>query len=111
VFLAAYLGLVGLRVIVLGQSWTIFAHQFGSGALLLFSFFMISDPMTIPNRRGPRIAYAIIVAIVAFLWQFALFRTNGLVWALFFCAPLVPVIDRLWPAERFEWRRDRAQAA
>jgi Na+-transporting NADH:ubiquinone oxidoreductase subunit NqrB len=108
VFLAAYLGLFGLRVIILGQPWAIFAHQFGGGALLLFSFFMISDPMTVPNRRAPRIAYAIVVAVAAFLWQYALFRSNGLVWALFFCAPLVPVIDRLWPAERFEWRQDRA---
>ncbi len=110
VFLAAYLGLIGLRVIVLGQPWAIFAHQFGNGGLLLFSFFMISDPMTIPNRRGPRIAYAIVVAVAAFVWQFALFWTNGLVWALFFCAPLVPVFDRLWPARNFEWKRDHARA-
>lgn len=104
VFLAAYLGLVGLRVLVLGQPWTIWLHQFSNGGLLLFAFFMISDPMTIPNRRSARVTYAIVVAIVAFLWHFALFRPNGLVWALFFCAPLVPVIDRLWPAPRFEWR-------
>ena len=49
-------------------------------------------------------AYAIIVAIVAFLWHFALFKPNGLVWALFFCTPLVPIIDRLWPGEKYEWR-------
>ncbi len=55
-------------------------------------------------------AYAIVVAIAAFLWHFALFKTNGLVWALFLCTPLVPLIDRLWPAEKFEWRQ-RAQIA
>ena len=103
-FLAAYLGLAALRVIALGQPWTIFAHQLANGGLLLFAFFMISDPMTIPNRRDARIAYAIVVAIAAFLWHFALFRPNGLVWALFFCTPLVPLMDRLWPAEKFEWR-------
>ena len=36
----------------LGQPWTIFVHQFSNGGLLLFAFFMISDPMTIPNRHG-----------------------------------------------------------
>jgi Na+-transporting NADH:ubiquinone oxidoreductase subunit NqrB len=103
-FLAAYLGLVALRVLALGQPWTIFAHQLANGGLLLFAFFMISDPMTIPNRRDARVAYAIVVAIVAFLWHFALFKPNGLVWALFFCTPLVPLMDRLWPAGKFEWR-------
>ena len=103
-FLAAYLGLVALRIAVLGQPWTIFVHQLASGGLLLFAFFMISDPMTIPGRHGARIASAIVVALVAFAWHFALFRPNGLVWALFLCTPLVPLIDRLWPGERFEWR-------
>jgi Na+-transporting NADH:ubiquinone oxidoreductase subunit NqrB len=110
VFLAAYLGLVALRVTALGQPWTIFLHQFSNGGLLLFAFFMISDPMTVPDRKGARIAYAIVVALVAFLWHFALFKPNGLVWALFFCTPLVPVIDRLWPGEKFEWRKQPRQA-
>ena len=49
VFLGAFLGLVALRVALLGQSWSIWWHQLGNGALLLFAFFMISDPMTIPE--------------------------------------------------------------
>jgi Na+-transporting NADH:ubiquinone oxidoreductase subunit NqrB len=106
-FLAAYLGLVALRVVALGQPWTIWLHQLANGGLLLFAFFMISDPMTIPNRRNARAAYAIIVAIAAFLWHYALFKPNGLVWALFFCTPLVPLIDWLWPAPKFEWRREQ----
>ena len=105
VFLAAYLGLIALRVTALGQPWTIFLHQFSNGGLLLFAFFMISDPMTIPNRKDARVAYAIVVAIVAFLWHFAMFKPNGLVWALFFCTPLAPIIDHLLPGEKFEWRR------
>ena len=59
--------------------------------------------MTIPNRRGARIGYALMVAVIAFAWQFALFRTNALLWALFIAAPLVPLIDRRWPAARFNW--------
>jgi len=104
VFLGAFLGLVALRIMLLGQSWSIWWHQLGNGALLLFAFFMISDPMTIPNRRGPRIAYALIVAAVAIGWQYLLFRPNALIWALFLATPLVPLLDRLFPGEGFAWR-------
>jgi Na+-transporting NADH:ubiquinone oxidoreductase subunit NqrB len=104
VFLGAYLGLVALRVLLLGQSWTIWWHQLGNGALLLFAFFMISDPMTIPNRRDARIVYALIVAIGAVVWQYVLFRPNALIWSLFLLTPLVPVFDRLLPGTRFEWK-------
>ncbi len=106
-FLGGWLGLVALRVLWLGQPFAVWAHQLGSGALLLFAFFMISDPMTIPNRRGARVAYALIVAAAAFCWQFVLFRPNALVWALFLATPIVPVIDRLWPAEKFSWTETR----
>jgi len=107
VFLGAFLGLVALRVALLGQSWAIWWHQLGNGALLLFAFFMISDPMTIPNRTGARVAYALIVACGAAAWQYLLFKPNALIWVLFFLTPLVPLLDRLFPGERFAWQRTR----
>ena len=55
-FSARFWGWSRCAIMLLGQSWAIWWHQLGNGALLLFAFFMISDPMTIPNRRGPRIA-------------------------------------------------------
>jgi Na+-transporting NADH:ubiquinone oxidoreductase subunit NqrB len=108
VFLGTFLGLVALRVLLLGQSWTIWWHQLGNGALLLFAFFMISDPMTIPNRREARIVYALIVAVGAVVWQYVLFRPNGLIWSLFLLTPLVPLFDRWLPGARFEWKRPTA---
>ena len=110
VFLSAFLGLVALRVLLLGQSWTILWHQLGNGALLLFAFFMISDPMTIPNRCAPRVAYALIVACGAAAWQYALFRPNALIWALFLLTPLVPLLDQMFPAKRFQWRAEMKPA-
>ena len=111
IFLAAWLGLCAARVLWLGQPKAVWEHQLGSGALLLFAFFMISDPMTIPNRRGARIAYALTVAGGAFLWQYALFRPNALVWTLFLATPLVPVLDRLFPGPQFAWRPAQDVAA
>jgi Na+-transporting NADH:ubiquinone oxidoreductase subunit NqrB len=114
VFLAAFLGLAALRVTLLGQPWAIWWHQLGNGALLLFAFFMISDPMTIPNRAFARVAYAVIVALAAAAWQYLWFKPNGLIWALFLATPLVPVLDRFFPGEIFAWRgptRPRAAAS
>jgi enediyne biosynthesis protein E5 len=107
-FLGCYLGLAAARVAWLGYDWAVFVHQLQSGALLLFAFFMISDPMTTPNHRGARVAHAAIVAAAAFAWQFTLFVPNGLVWALFLATPLVPLLDRVFRAERFKWRDNRA---
>jgi Na+-transporting NADH:ubiquinone oxidoreductase subunit NqrB len=105
-FLAAWLGLVALRVAWLGQSWSVWWHQLGSGALLLFAFFMISDPMTIPVDRRARVGYAVVVAVVAYAWQYVLFRPNALVWALFIATPLVPLLNAWRPAPAFQWRPD-----
>src|SRR5579871_5459011 len=44
-FLLFYLGALAARVAWLGQRWNVWTHQLTSGALLLFAFFMISDPM------------------------------------------------------------------
>ena len=102
-FLFFYLGAIGLRVLWLGQSSAVWLHQLESGALLLFTFFMISDPKTIPNHRAARIAHAALVAAIAFVWQYELFRTNSLLWALFLATPAVPLLDYLFPAPKYEW--------
>jgi Na+-transporting NADH:ubiquinone oxidoreductase subunit NqrB len=107
-FLACFLSLCAARLVWLDvplqRGLTLLTHQTQSGALLLFAFFMISDPMTIPNRPALRLLYAALVAGAAFLWQFYLYKTNGLLWALFFLTPLVPILDRLYPAPKHQWR-------
>jgi Na+-transporting NADH:ubiquinone oxidoreductase subunit NqrB len=104
-FLGAYLSLLGVRVLLLGQNWAVLLHQMQSGALLLFAFFMISDPMTIPNHPRARVAYAVLVAALTMAWQFGLYRPNALLWALFLASPLVPLFDHLCRGERFNWQR------
>ncbi len=105
-FLVFYVGLMIGRSMWLGEPLAIPMHRLQSGALLLFSFFMISDPKTTPDSRAGRILFAALVAYGAWYVQFRLFRTNGLLWslALFSCA--VPLIDLLLPGARYRWRRD-----
>lgn len=102
-FLAFYVGLLMTRALWLGDPLTIPLHQVESGALLIFAFFMISDPKTTPDSRGGRITFAFIVALAALYIQFGLFRPNGPLWGLIACAPLVPLLDSLFPGVRFTW--------
>jgi len=102
-FIAFYMTLVFGRSIWLGEPMTIPLHRLQNGALLLFTFFMISDPRTTPNSRPGRIVFAFLVAFGAWYIQFRLFRTNGPLWALAICSTTVPFIDRILPADRYEW--------
>ncbi|THJ23676.1 MAG: hypothetical protein CAF44_001690 [Nitrospira sp. CG24D] len=104
-FLAFYVGLLIARALWLGDPLTIPLHQIESGALLIFAFFMISDPKTTPDSRAGRIIYALLVTLAALYVQFGFFRPNGPLWGLIACAPLVPLIDRLLPAVRYDWSR------
>jgi Na+-transporting NADH:ubiquinone oxidoreductase subunit NqrB len=102
-FLLAYGGLVVGRSLWLGEPMAIPLHRLENGALLIFAFFMISDPRTTPDARAGRILFALLVALGGAYVQFGLFRTNGLLWSLAVFSPLVPVIDRLLPGPRHAW--------
>lgn len=102
-FVIAYTGILFGRACWLGDPFAIPMKQLQSGALLLFTFFMISDPKTTPDSRAGRILFAVLVAAGAAYVQFGLYRTNGLLWSLTFCSALVPFIDRLLPGTKYEW--------
>jgi Na+-transporting NADH:ubiquinone oxidoreductase subunit NqrB len=107
-FAAFYCALLFGRSLYLGEPLTIPLHRLESGALLLFTFFMISDPKTTPDSRAGRVLFAALVAFGAWYVQFRLFRTNGLLWALAAGSVLVPIIDRVAPGVRYAWTTRRA---
>ena len=102
-FLAAWAAILFGRAAWLGQPWVAPLHQFESGSLALFAFHMISDPKTTPDSRAGRIVFGCFVAAGAAVVQFALFRTNGLLWSLASCSLFVPWLDRWLPGRGFEW--------
>ncbi len=102
-FIVAWAAVLIGRSLWLGEPMTIPLHRMENGALLLFTFFMISDPKTTPDSRAGRILFAILVALGARYVQFKLFHTNGILWSLAACSLLVPVIDVLLPGGRYEW--------
>jgi Na+-transporting NADH:ubiquinone oxidoreductase subunit NqrB len=104
-FLTFYVGLLFARALWLGDPLTIPLHQIESGALLIFSFFMISDPKTTPDSRAGRIVFALMVALAALYVQFGFFRPNGPLWGLIACAALVPFLDYVLPRSRYDWSK------
>lgn len=105
-FLLAYVGFLYWRqVYVLGWPLDYFLHSVSTGSLLLFTFFMISDPRTSPNHPIARIIWAILIAAAAFYLAAFKWKYNTVIWVLVLAAPLVPVLDWIFKARAFEWKR------
>jgi len=102
-FILIYAALLFGRAIWLDDPFSIPLHQIQNGALLIFAFFMISDPKTTPNTAAGRILFATLVASVAYIIQFIYYQPNGAILALIICAPMVPVIDSLLRGRIYRW--------
>lgn len=108
-FLISFAVLQFGRAFLVLQRWPVPLHRLESGALLLFAFFMISDPKTTPNSRAGRILFACLVTALAGFIQFGAYRTNGILWSLAIWSMAVPLIDRLLPGPQYEWSRVRSE--
>ena len=106
-FLLTYAGLLFIRQVIYLQ-WPVdfFVQSISTGSLLLFSFFMITDPKTTPNHPAARIVWAAAIAGFAFYLATFKFMNGTPVWVLVFSQPLVPLLDHLFKAKRFEWKTD-----
>lgn len=104
-FLITFAGLMYWRqVYVLGWPMDYFMHTISTGSILLFTFFMISDPRTSPNHPVARIAWAMLIAAVAFYLAVFKWKYNTAIWVLVAAAPLVPLLDYFFPAKTFSWK-------
>ena len=109
-FLLVYATLLLGRAIWLGDPLAIPMHQLQNGALLIFAFFMISDPKTTPDTPAGRIVFATLVATAAFVIQFIYYEPNGPILALVASAPIVPLIDTLMRGQHYRWDQPIARA-
>ena len=92
------------QIIYLGWPMDYFVQSISTGSLLLFSFFMITDPKTSPNHSFARIAWSVAIAAVAFYLTTFKFMNGAPIWVLVFAQPLVPVLDKLFKARSFQWK-------
>lgn len=104
-FLATFgLLLFARQIIYLGWPMDFFVQSISTGSLLLFTFFMITDPKTTPDHSLARVIWAIAVAAVAFYLATFKFMNGAPIWVLIFAQPLVPLLDKLFKAKPFQWK-------
>jgi len=99
-FLGAWSAALLARAAWYGDPLAVAVHQLANGALLLFAFFMITDPRTTPGTRAGRILFACAVAAVGAALGFGLHRPDALILALAACGPLSPLIDAALASRR-----------
>jgi len=108
-FVAFYGALLFGRALWLDDPFSIPLHQLQNGALLIFAFFMISDPKTTPNSAIGRVLFAALVAGGAYTIQFIFYQPNGPIIALILCCPIVPLIDSLIHGRIYRWDQTAAK--
>lgn len=105
--LSFFLGFGGAMLVrlILWQDWPIDAltHVYTNGALLLFTFFMITDPVSTPQHKTVRIIWAFVIGLLAFYLQAYHWINGAPLWALFLLSPLTPLLDRFFRGEKFSW--------
>ena len=104
-FFLTYAVLEALRDFWLGWTVDVWFHQLSSGSLLLFALFMLTDPRSIPNALAGGLLWAIAIAILTFILQNYFYLSTAIFWALFIISPLTILLDMVWFAPRFTWKR------
>lgn len=103
-FLGTFTALLFIRqIIYLGWPMDHFVQSVSTGSLLLFSFFMITDPKTTPNHLVVRIVWSAVIAAVAFYLTAFKFMNGAPIFVLVLAQPLVPLLDKFFKAKMFEW--------
>lgn len=91
------------NIIYLGWDYDFLLHKYTNGSLLLFTFFMITDPATTPNHKQARYIWSATVASLTYFLQSNLQVHTAPLWALFFVSPFTFLFDKLFIAKKFEW--------
>ena len=103
IFLAAFAALLFARAFWLGDPLSIPLLRLQNGALILFAFFMISDPKTTPDGSIARAFFAAGAAILAYILIFHFFIADGLFYALAILCLVRPVLEWADPAPHYRW--------
>ena len=104
-FIVSNLGLEFVRS-VLWLGWPVdhFVHLMTNGTVLLFTFFMITDPMTTPNAKKARIIWAVLVGVLTFVLTHVFYLQSAApILALFMISPLTIAFDKIFVHKKYSW--------
>ncbi|MFI5203778.1 MAG: RnfABCDGE type electron transport complex subunit D [Flavobacteriales bacterium] len=90
-------------IVYQGWDWDFLWHKYSNGSLLLFTFFMITDPVSTPSHPIARKIWAMGVAGLTFYLASFMQVHTAPVWALFIISPATVIFDYLLKAKKFEW--------
>jgi len=103
VFLLIYSLGIAFRNLWLGFGTDILWHELNSGSLLLFAFFMLSDPRSIPDGKWGRIFWSSAIALLTLILKYQFYLATAPFFALFLVSFLTPAFDYFWQGRRFNW--------
>ncbi|HMQ09718.1 MAG TPA: RnfABCDGE type electron transport complex subunit D [Oligoflexia bacterium] len=91
-FLLFYFLLTAIKTIYLGFEFLVWAHELQSGALMIFTFFMLSDPKTSPDQVRGQLIYAATIACFSFILKHLLFINHAFFYSLIIACLLSNVV-------------------
>ncbi len=104
-FLGLYLGLHLVRHLWLADPHAIYLHKLQNPGLILFAFFMITDPRSTPTTAWSRGVFAALVGVLSFYLSAKNFGTHDFFYVLFFASMFTPVLDVFSGRSAFEWKQ------
>ncbi|MFT5980080.1 MAG: Na+-transporting NADH:ubiquinone oxidoreductase subunit NqrB [Flavobacteriales bacterium] len=104
-FLLTLFALESLRsVFYLEWDFDVVFHKMMNGSVLLFAFFMITDPRTTPNRMKGRIIWAALIGVLSFALTSVFYLHTAPIWALFIATPFTLFMNHLFGGKTFNWK-------
>lgn len=82
IFLFGYMVFILTRAYYLGDPASVAVHQLQHAGLILFAFFMLSDPATTPKKRDAKIIFSIAVLVATLVFQFVFYIPAAFIYAL-----------------------------
>ncbi|MEM8891178.1 MAG: RnfABCDGE type electron transport complex subunit D [Bacteroidota bacterium] len=103
-FLFSFGGLIFIEQVIY-KGWPLdhFFHSLSSGTLLLFTFFMITDPKTTPRAPKARIIWALIIGVFTYILSSWFYTFDSPIWALIIVSPLTVFLNKKYGGKPFHW--------
>lgn len=90
---------------VIYQGWEVdvFFFKFTNGTILLFAFFMITDPVTTPKSLKARLIWGASIGVLTFVLSNWFQNYTAPIWALVIITPFNILLNYIYKGQSFSW--------